>query len=75
MRLTAAQLAPGDVLAGSGATIHRVVRNGLYARTFDDRATRQPWPRGKVEVMVSYPGSPPRVDYWNARTTVTVANR
>jgi hypothetical protein len=73
MKITVRQLNGGDVLAGSGAHIHRVITNGLYERNADDSRSRRPWVAGKVEVLVSYPGEDaPSVRYWNARTVVTL---
>lgn len=74
-RTTSARyLRPGDVLTGSGATIHRVVTDGLFMRRPDDTPSRTLWPKGKVEVMVTYPGYPAQVAYWNARTTMQVSS-
>jgi hypothetical protein len=72
--LTAKQLQSGDILAGSGAVIHRIYRDGLFAHGFDGKPIepRRPYPKGRVEVFVSYPGGPIRRDEWNARTTVSI---
>lgn len=72
MQTTAAGLQPGDVLSASKARVHRVVPAGLFERNSDDTRSQRPWPKGKVEVLVSYPDSGPRVVYWNRRTLMCV---
>lgn len=74
--IRAAALVAGDVCAGSGARIHRVVHDGVFMRNAADERTTARFPRGKVEVLVSYPGNRgPVVAYWNKSTTVRLSNR
>lgn len=69
-------LRTGDVLTGSGARIHRVIQDGLFERNGDDSRSRRPFPKGKVEVLVSYPqdrrGNMVHVRYWGRRTIVGI---
>lgn len=75
--IRASALCAGDTCTGSGAEILRVVHDGVFARNADDSCSRRPWPKGKVEVLVSNPGTrgtrSTRVAYWNRSTTIRVA--
>lgn len=74
--MTVRQLSGGDILAGSHAEVYRVVTNGVYERNPDDSRSKRLWPKGKIELLIRYPGEDaPSVRYWNARTTVTLSDR
>lgn len=63
-------LQPGDLLIPTGRNVLRVVRDGLYARTADDRMIRgKRFPAGKVEVVLD---DGKGVRYWGKHTRVTV---
>jgi hypothetical protein len=73
---TAKGLCPGDVLSGSGMTVHAVWTDGLFAHDAEGKMLqpRRSFPRGKVEVFVTYADTPNVLHRreWNARTTVQV---
>lgn len=65
-------LQPGDILQPTNRTVCRVVSDGLFERNGDDTTSRRPWPKGKVEIMLTDAQGRSAIHYYGKWTRVNV---